>query len=94
MFLGFDFDPENADVQFNEWLESGEDVDLEYLETQRAQLSNMLKNEHLVSAKQRGPIERCEKLMYDYLINNGAVSAPVLRDDALEGDLLNVPFDR
>jgi len=35
-----------------------------------------------------------EKMLYGYLLENGAVSSPVLRDKGLGGDLLHIPFGR
>jgi hypothetical protein len=93
MFLGFDFDPDKAVEQLQEWLDSGEDVELEYIETQRASIGGMLKHPHLLTNSQKKSLETAEKMLYDYLCKRGAVSTPVLIDEALGGDLLHIPFD-
>jgi len=43
-FLGFDFDPNTAVAECKAWLENGEDLDLEHIETQRASIEGMLRH--------------------------------------------------
>ena len=92
--MGFDFDPDTAIAQCKAWLENGEDLYLEHVETQRSSIEGMLKHPHLFSKAQGNVLAEVEKMLYEYLVANGAVSSPVLRDEALGGDLLNIPFDR
>ncbi len=94
MFLGFDFDPNTALDSCNHWLENTDDIDLEHLETQRASIAGMLNHDYLMDDDQRQTLQKVEKRLYQYLCENGAVSSPVLFDEALGGDLLNVPFNR
>ncbi|MFT6905829.1 MAG: hypothetical protein ACJAS1_002492 [Oleiphilaceae bacterium] len=93
MFLGFNFDPDTAVEHLREFFDSGEDVELEYIETQRASISGMLKHPHLLTDHQKESLETVEKMLYDYLCKNGAVSSPVLLDEAIGGDLLHIPFN-
>jgi hypothetical protein len=93
-FLGFDFDPDSAVQQCRHWLENADDLCLEHVETQRASLEGMIKHPHLMTVGQGEALGKAEKILYDYLVENGAVSSPVLRDKALGGDLLHIPFDR
>ena len=93
-FLGFDFDPDTAVAQCKDWLENGEDLDLEHIETQRASIEGMLKHPQEYTKAKGKALAEVEKMLYDYLVENGAVSSPVLRDKALGGDLLHIPFDR
>jgi len=94
MFLGFDFSPDTAVAQCKAWLEDVDGLSLEYIETQRASIEGMLKHPHELSVSEGKALAQVEKMLYDYLVNNGAVSSPVLRDEALGGDLLAIPFDR
>jgi hypothetical protein len=94
MFLGFDFDPVNAVAQCEHWLSAGEGLDLEYIESQRASIAGMLKHPHLLTVPQGNALSIVEKKLYSYLCENGGVSSPVLRDSALGGDLIHIPFDR
>lgn len=93
MFLGFQFDPIYADTDCNQWLENSDDINMEHLETQRASIANMLKLPHLLSKKQEASLQKAETMIYNYLCDNGGISSPVLRDEALGGDLLQVNFD-
>jgi hypothetical protein len=92
-FLGFDFDPDSAVQDCLNWLESADDLCLEHVETQRASLEGMIKHHHLITVEQGEALAAVEKILYDYLCNNGGVSAPVIRGEALGGDLLDIPFD-
>jgi hypothetical protein len=92
--MGFDFTPESALSICKQWLDAGEDLDLEHIETQRATLQNMLKHHHRFDETQRQSVEAAEKILYNYLCSHGGISSPVLHDDALGGDLIHAPLDR
>jgi hypothetical protein len=94
MFLGFNFNPLTAVAECEAWLANGEDLDLEHIETQRASLEGMIKNPQELTGHESEELAKAEKILYQFLCDNGAVSSPVLRDEALEGDLLAIPFNR
>jgi hypothetical protein len=93
MFLGFDFSPDTALENCTNYLET-DDIDLEHLETQRASIAGMLNHDYLMDDNQRETLRKVEKKLYKYLCENGAVSSPVLLDEPIGGDLLNIPFKR
>lgn len=93
MVCGFDFNIDTAVADCREWLASDPDTELEYIETQRASLNNMMRLDTTLNDEQHAIIKQIEKLLYDYLVEHGAVSSPVLREDAQGGDLLHLPLD-
>jgi len=93
MFCGFDFTAETADADCQAWLDEHPDVELEYIETQRASLANMLRLSPTLTEEGRAALQRAEQQLHNHLLAQGAVSAPALHDDALGGDLLDLGFD-
>ncbi len=93
MICGFDFNLDTAVMDCRQWLASDSGVEIEYIETQRASLENILRLDTSLTESQQTTIKRVEKMLYEHLVANGAVSSPVLRDDAQGGDLLHLPLD-
>lgn len=94
MICGFEFDIDTAVMDCQKWLSSDSGVQIEHIETQRASLENILRLDTTLTADQQGTIKKVEKILYEYLVANGGISAPVLRDEAQGGDLLYIPFDK
>jgi hypothetical protein len=93
MYLGFEFEPSQALEVCKEYLLSGFDIDIEHLETQRASIQNMLKLYPSMKDNDRDQLVQTEKLIYNYLVDHGGISSPVLNDEALGGDLVHIPYN-
>ncbi len=50
----------------------------------------MMRLDTTLNDEQHAIIKQIEKLLYDYLVEYGAVSSPVLREDAQGGGLLHI----
>ncbi len=94
MICGFNFSTDTAIEQCKEWLSNECDLDLEHLETQRASIENIIRLDTTLSEDDKVTLTQVERMLYDHLVSNGAISAPVLRDDALGGDLLDLGYNR
>jgi hypothetical protein len=92
-FCGFSFNPETAEADCQEWLNGQPDIELEYLETQRASIQIMISQQPYLNDHQVHALTAVEKLLYSYIVNAGGVSSPVLRCSALGGDLVHINFD-
>lgn len=90
MFCGFDFEISTVVRDCQEWLDSSPDTELEHIETQRSSIQRMIDLSVDLPSEDLASLQEAEKYLYEYLVANGAVSSPVLNDDALGGDLVNI----
>lgn len=93
MVCGFDFSLDSAVNDCKLWLASCPDVEIEYIETQRASIVNILRLNTSLSSDQQAVLVAVERLLHDYLIDNAAEYSQTPTDEALGGDLLYLPPD-